>query len=86
MGVNLVKAGTSGVQIPLVGGQGGASGVSIPIVGSQGLALRGGQIIQTNIGQSAAPQSFVLITPRASTPTAANTGSVNGSVEKKGAG
>ncbi|KAL8561069.1 hypothetical protein ACOMHN_031013 [Nucella lapillus] len=88
LGVNLVKAGTSGVQIPLVGGQGGASGMSIPIMGAQGLALRGGQIIQTNLGQAASPQSFVLITPRAATPnpvSVPNT-SVNGSAEKKGAG
>ncbi|KAK7474437.1 hypothetical protein BaRGS_00034320 [Batillaria attramentaria] len=58
VGVNLMKAGTSGVQIPIVGGQ--------------GLTLRGGQIIQTNIGQTATPQSFVLITPRMRTPNPAS--------------
>ena len=73
MGVNLVKAGASSVQIP--------------IVGTQGLALRGGQIIQTNMGQTASPQSYVLITPRVrvAAPSAAP-GDVNGPTEKKGAG
>ena len=73
MGVNLVKAGTTGVQIP--------------IVGTQGLALRGGQIIQTNIAQPASAQSYVLITPRVrvSAPSTAQV-DVNGPTEKKGAG
>lgn len=56
VGVNFVKAAGSGVQIPIVSGQGAVT-------------LRGGQIIQTaNLGQVRSPQSFVLITPRVRTP------------------